>query len=155
MEAVLNSEWKVTVPEGFRVMDDAERGALNTIGAAPQWGARDPDRHMVISAAWKKSGFASLLLSSQEVAKKMEAAVRGPMQAYGYRLEGFLSEDAGGVKADGYRYTYTADDIGMTGESYSIKKGKNFYYLHTYYRTELAAESAAAVKELIGSSEWV
>ena len=56
MEALLNKEWKVTVPEGFHVMDDAERASLNTIGAAPQWGARDPDRHMVISAAWKKLG---------------------------------------------------------------------------------------------------
>ena len=77
------------------------------------------------------------------------------MQAYGYHLEGFLTEDAGGVKADGFRYTYTAQDIGMTGESFSIKKGKMFYYLHAYYRTELADESASVIRELFDSSEWV
>ena len=155
MKTVLNKEWRVTVPGGFREMDDVERGKLNTLEATPQWGAQDPDRHMVISVAWKKRGFASLLVNSQEVAKKMEAAVRGPMQAYGYHLEGFLTEDAGGMKADGFRYTYTVQDIGMTRESYSIKKGKTFYYLHIYYRTELANENASVIRELIGSSEWV
>ena len=53
------------------------------------------------------------------------------------------------------RYTYTAEDVGMTGESFSLKKGKTFYYLHAYYRTELAEESAAVIGEMLGSSEWI
>ena len=77
------------------------------------------------------------------------------MAAYGYALAGFLSEDAGGVPAEGYRYTYTTEDVGMTGESFSLKKGKTFYYLHAYYRTELAEESASVIREMLSSSEWV
>ena len=89
MEIVLNKEWSVKAPDGFCEMDDAERGKLNALEAPPQWGAQDPDRHMVISVAWKKSGFASLLVNSQEVAKKMEAAVRGPCRLTGIILRGF------------------------------------------------------------------
>ena len=39
MEALLNKEWKVTVPEGFHVMDDAERAAMGARGRA--WIQRD------------------------------------------------------------------------------------------------------------------
>ena len=156
MEAkVLNQEWKLTVPDGFREMDEAEREGVTYLGGAPQWTITDPERHIVVSAAWKKSGLAALMLSSKEVAKRMEAGVRGPMAAYGYALAGFLSEDAGGVPAEGYRYTYTTEDVGMTGESFSLKKGKTFYYLHAYYRTELAEESASVIREMLSSSEWV
>ena len=79
---VLNQEWKLTVPDGFREMDESERGGVTYLGGAPQWTVTDPERHIVVLAAWKKSGLAALMLSPKEVAKKMEAGVRGPMAAY-------------------------------------------------------------------------
>ena len=152
---VLNGEWQVPVPDGFRELGSGEIARMNTVGEAPQWCAQDEARHIIVSAAWKKSGFAALMLSSKEVAQKMEASLRKAMQPYGYRPEGFVTADVGGLTADGFRYSYTAQGIGMSGESLSLKKGKTFYYLHCYCRTALAEESLSVIEEMLASSAWL
>ena len=87
---------------------------------------------------WKKTnGFVAKLLNTKDIVKKMEAGIRNPMQQYGYHLEEFLSLEAGGKNADGYRYSYTVQETGMSGESLCIKNKNTFYYIHCYYRTEL------------------
>ena len=123
---VLNNELKVAVPDGFHVMDKAELAKFNAYKELPDWSINDPERHIIISVSWKKSGFGALMLSSKEVAKKMESVLQKPMAAFGYKLQGFGSKKIGGAAADGFRYTYTAQDIDMVGESYSVKKGKTF-----------------------------
>ena len=152
---LLNEELKLPVPDGFHMMDEAELGKYKTLQAAPSWCITDPERHIIVSVAWKKSGLGALLLTSGEVAKKMEARLRKPMSPYGYRLQGFITETVGGVEAEGFRYSYTAQNIEMTGESFSLKKGKTFYYIHCYYRTERKDESSAVLQSIFHSSEWI
>ena len=152
---VLNQELKVVIPDGFHEMDEAERGKLNLYREAPDWCISDPARHIVLSVAWKRQSLASLLLSSREIADKMEKSIRKPMEPYGYKLEAFLQESFHGTPADGFRYSYTAQGIGMTGESFSVKHGKTFYYIHSYVRSALLEESLSVLRELYNFWEWL
>ncbi len=152
---ILNHELKAVIPDGFHEMDEAERGNLNFYNEVPALCVCDPDRHIILSAAWKKQALASMLLSSREIAEKMEKSFRKPMEPFGYRLEEFLEESIDGVAADGFRYSYTAEGVGMTGESFSFKKGKTFYYIHAYARTDLLDESLPVLRGILRSWEWV
>ena len=154
-QTVLNQELKVTIPDGFHEMSEAEHGNLNLLKEAPDWCISDPDRHILLSVAWKKQSLASMLLSSGDVAENMEKSLRKPMAAYGYKLEGFLEESLDGTTASGFRYSYTAQGIGMTGESFSVKKGKTFYYIHCYLRSEFLEESLPVLKEIFASWKWL
>ena len=154
MQTVLNQSLKLSLPEGFRQMDDAELKQLSHPAGAPQWAAKDPDRHMIISIAWKKNGFAALLLNAQEVAKKMESKMSSLMASYGYARQRFLEADLGGEKASGFLYTYTAQGTPMAAETLSVKKGKTFYYIHCYMRDALLTESLNALDEILASAKW-
>lgn len=145
---LLNNELEIRVPDGFRAMREEELAKLKFYEEKPELCITDPDRHIIIAAAWKKSGFAALLLSAKEVSKKMESAVAKAMQPYSYALETFLTEEIGGEKAEGFRYLYEAQDIRMIGESFSVKKGKVFYYIHCYLREELREESIRTIREM-------
>ena len=152
-KVLLNQELTITIPDGFRQMTEEELRSQNLYKEPPKWCITDPARHIVVSAAWKKSTFASLMISSEEVAKKMENEIRTAMTPYGYQLEGFISEEAGGHTLDGFRYSYTAQGIEMTGETFSVKKDRTFYYIHCYMRTALREESIPVIRELFRSFE--
>ncbi|MBQ1467757.1 MAG: hypothetical protein IIZ27_04700 [Solobacterium sp.] len=154
MDEVLNQELMISVPEGFHVMSEEELSKLNHYGQIPNWCVSDPDRHIILSVSWKKSGFASLLLNTAEVAKKMEGEIHRLLASYGYTLKEFISEDIGGISADGFRYSYTAQNVPMIGESLSVKKGKVFYYIHGYLREELQEESLRTLEEIFRTCHW-
>ena len=124
----LNNELTLTYPSGFHVMGKEELEKHQYFGEPPAWSISDPERHMMISIAWKKTnGFVAKLLNTRDIVQKMEAGIRTPMQQFGYQLEGFLSLEAGGKNADGYRYSYTVQETGMTGESLCIKNKNTFF----------------------------
>ena len=152
---LLNNELEITLPEGFRDMTPEEMAGLNVYKEAPGVSVKDPDRHIVISAAWKKSGLAALMLSAKEVAKKMESTLRGAMKPYGYVLDSFITENIGKETAEGFRYRYTAQNIRMVGETLSVKKGRTFYYIHCYLREELREESLQTLEEIFQSARWL
>ena len=154
-EAVLNEELVINIPEGFHELGVAELESINHYGNVPDWCISDPDRHMILSISWKKNGLAAMLLSSKDVAKKMETELKRLMAAYNFETQGEVKEDVGGLKADGFRYSYKAQSIDMAGETLSIKKGKMFYYIHCYMREELLHESRQVLKEILKSARWM
>ena len=141
------------IPEGFRAMSDEELSGLNHYSEKPEWCILDPDRHIMLSCARRKSGFAARLLKAKEVAKNMEKQIARSMKAYGYELTGFVSEELGGEVADGFVYTYTAQDIAMAGEALSLKKDNLFYYLYAYWRRE-GEDVRPVLKEIFRSFKW-
>ena len=153
--ALLNNELTISVPDGFHVMDDEELGKLNSYGEKPGWCITDPDRHITVSIAWKKGAVASFLLSSREIAKKMDMSLQKMMAPYGYERQMFVQEDLGGRDAFGFLYSYDVQEIGMSGESLSAKNGKTFYYVHCYMRRELLEESLPVLKKIFESCRWV
>lgn len=150
----LNRELTVTIPDGFHEMDDAELSKLNLYKEAPDFCISDAIRHITVTVAWKKSLLGSMVLKGPEVAKKMEAEIRKPMEAFGYSFREFVTVDVGGETADGFIYEYTAQERAMVGESFAIKKGKTFYYIHCYMRDELKDESMQVVDAFFRSFQW-
>ena len=150
-----NDALTISCPEGFHVLDEAERGKLNFIQDGPGGGISDPERHILISVGWKPfGGLSAMLLGIKDVAKSMEGRVRKPMQNYGYRLDGFVSGNVGNEKAEGFRYEYEADRIRMYAESYVVKYKKVLYFLHFYARRELKDESLEIWNEILLSAKW-
>ena len=151
---LLNDELALQVPEGFQELTREEVEGMSTVGAPPQWCARDSERHMILAAAWKKSSFASLMLTTKDLAKNMEKALSGQMVPYGYQLQGSLTQDLGGIEARGILYAYEAQGIGMACEALTLKKGKQFYYLYCYMRQELLEESLQTLRQILASAAW-
>ncbi len=148
----INREWKLSYPDGFHIMEDAERRRLNFIGGAGSVCLSDPERHIVVSAGEKQiNGFSALVLSGKDLAKNMEKQINKPMEPYGYHLEGFFTRQVGGKSAEGFRYTYMAQGIDMLGESYVVKNGKQLLYLHLYARDAQRDESLAVWNEMLRS----
>ena len=155
METItLNKELTLTFPDGFHVMDDEERSRLQFFASGAGECLSDPEKHIIVSAAWAFGGLASLLLNASDLAKGAESRISKPMAAYGYVLDGFPERQIGGVRACAYRYHYTVDSIGMNGETWVLKNRRTIYYLHFYYRAALAQESLPVVEEILGSARW-
>ena len=155
IEKILNNEMSISYPEGFHVMDKEELKGQQFLQEGPGWCISDPDRHIVVSAAWRKTnGLIARMLNTRDVAKNMSAQIRKPMQKFGFQLEGFLQKEMGGLRADGYLYQYVVQGTGMAGESFCIKKGSTFYYIHCYFRQALKDESLAVLEEIFQSVTW-
>ena len=156
MEISLNNEWMMTFPEGFRVLDENERGALRFIAAGEGACLSDPARHMLVTLGWKTvGGLTALVLNGKDLARSMEKHISAPIQPYGYRLEERRERPLGGGTAVGVRYRYRAQETDMLGESYVLKSGKTLYYYHLYARAALEKESLACWETLLDSVKHV
>lgn len=151
----LNGELTLSYPDGFHVMTEEELRKHKFFEGAPGFSIEDPDRHMILSVSWRQANpFVAMLAGTADVARNMEARIRKPMTKFGYKSEGFLKREIGGREADGFRYSYEVQGIGMSGESLSVKNGSCFYYIHSYYRTALKEESLAVLDEIFQNAGW-
>lgn len=152
---LLNEELLFSYQDGFREMGEEEIAKLSTDGNPPQFAVTDPDRHMIVTVGFKSiPGFSAMMLNEKELAKKMEPQIAKPMKPFGYQLEGFVTEQVGTKTAEGFRYSYTAQDVEMCGESLAAKQDKNLYYIHCYYRNALKEDSLAVLEEMLKNSSW-
>ncbi len=148
-ELLLNDALILSYPDGFHLMTEAERGGVDPAEDGPWIGLSDPEKHILVTAGWKQIGGLTALLVRGDLAKNMEKRVRGPMQPYGYRLEGFEKRTIAGETADGFRYSYRAQETDMIGESYALKREKTVYYFHFYARAALSSESLPVWEEML------
>lgn len=152
MDFICNDVLKMDLPEGFHVMDAEERSQMNSMGDGPFECLTDPDRHITIAIGWKAAGgLAGMLLNAKDMARNMETQIRRPMKAFGYRPEGFTERVTAGLRTYGFRYTYTAQEIPMLGESLVFKVDKCFYYLHLYTRDGLREASLPVWESILDS----
>lgn len=152
---VLNNELTLPCPDGFYVMDEEEIKTLAFIASGPGVCLKDPDRHIVVSAGYKKAGgLTARLLNQKDVATKSEGSIRDAMRAYGYLREGAGKREIGGLPADGFQYSYTAEETDMYGETYVLKKGKTFYYFHAYMRNAHKKGGQMVLDEILNGVVW-
>ena len=151
---ILNNDLLLPCPEGFRLMEDAERDSLQMIEKGPGIVLSDPARHMMISVGWKQpNGLALLLLSDGDLVKKTEQTVRKAMQPCGYRAEGptrHLNRVAG-LTMNGFRYGYTAQGVEMSAETCILRRKKTLYFFHCYVRAAQRDEGFALWESVLGS----
>ena len=151
----MNDTLKVFYPEGFHVMDESERSRLTAIAEGPMECLSDPERHSMITIGYKQIGaLTGMLLSAKDAAKSAESYVRKALKANNYRTIGFLTKKAGGETAEGYSFEYEAEGIPMCGETYVVKRGKAFYYLHFYTRTAYKDENLEIWNGMLASMVW-
>ncbi len=129
------ASWQIPILDGFHEMSESERSALHFAAEGEGVCLSDPKRHILISVgAQTINAFSALLLSTSDLAKNAEKQIARLMQSNGYRREQFVTRKIDGLHAEGYRYTYTAQSVGMTGETYVVKDGKTVIYFHVYVR---------------------
>ena len=88
-------------PDGFHIMTGEEFSKLNVYGGENGEGMSDPDRHIIVTVGYKPVGaLTGLIVSAKDAAKGMEARLKKPMQAYGYKLIGFCSKTVGNENAE-------------------------------------------------------
>ena len=151
----LNNEMNLQYPDGFKIMSEEELRKHKFYEEAPGFCINDPERHIVLSVSWRQANpFVAMLAGTADIARNMEAKIRKPMNKFGYHLEEFMTRQIGGKTADGYRYTYSVQDVGMVGESLSVKSGSNFYYIHSYFREELREESLKLLDQIFADVTW-
>ncbi len=152
---LLNDILRVPCPDGFHVMDDAERSNLEFIVEGPGVCLSDPERHIIVSIGYKKtSGFAAMLVSEKDAAKNMETQIGTALRSFGYRLDGFAARMIGGKTGTGSGYHYVSGDTGMYGESFVVKQGKVFYYFHYYTREALIDENFPVWSGFLSEIRW-
>lgn len=154
-QVILGDKLTLSYPDGFHVMDSAEKSSMQFFGGSTGECLSDPERHILIYIGWKPIGsMSSLLINAKDASKKMEASIRKPLQNYGYHLDGFAAKDVRGEQAEGFRYEYGSQGIDMYGESYAIKHERKLYYLNFYARRELLEESLDVWSMILSSAKW-
>ncbi len=150
-----HEEIVLPIPEGARVLDDAEMAALQKIAAGEGVCLRDDERHILISVGRKPVGMlTAALVDLPGLEKRLEQAIAAPMAAYGYRYDAPQTAAVGGQKAMGFSYRYTAEGTPMYGESYVLKNKKVIWYLHLYVREETREESLAVWRTFLSQITW-
>ena len=149
---VLNEVLEISYPDSFRIMTAEEISQLNYYKKAPNWCIKDEENHILINISWKKAGvLSSLILNEKDMIKSMDKCLSRQMQSYGYKSRGYKTEVISGKKAQAYSYTYEVGGTGMTGESISVKKGRMFYFIYTYARTENEETNAKIISDILAS----
>ena len=146
----------MNVPEGFRILSAEERSGMQILENGEGEILQDPDRHIMISAAWKKHGrLVGLLAGTKDAVCAMEKKIAAAMKPYGYECTGFLQEEIGGETAEAFRYRYTAEDTDMSAESLIVVHDGIHYYVHCYYRTAAEDESPALFRKILREVNWI
>ncbi len=153
-ELTVNNRFKLSCPEGFREMTEKEQKKLNMLGGGEALFLTSEEGHMVVSIGWKEvNAFAGLLLHMIRPVASVEANVSRAMAPYEYRKETALTRKIGGQAAEGFRYTYTAGDMPMAGESYVLRQGRMLTFFHVYLRDALREESLRQWNALLDAVE--
>ena len=151
----VNDHLTLACPDGFHVMDEAERKNLTFIAEGPCECITDPVRHILITVGCRTLGkLAAMLVSAKDAAGNMEAALREAMRRYSFRENGSAAIDLSGEKARGLSYGYVAHDTDMYAESYVAKRGKALYYLNFYVRETYRDRGLKTWEEFLSSAEW-
>ena len=149
-EIIISNRYAVPCPPGFRKLSGKELEKLSMLGEGSSECLKNEEQHVMVSIGWKEiNAFSGFLLRLIRPVKSVEASISRAMAPYGYRRETDLTRRIGGSRAEGFRFTYTAGDVPMIGESYVIQEGKNLVFFHGYMQAELRGESLQVWSSLL------
>ena len=153
-QMTIGKRFTLICPEGFRTLSEEEKDRVHAAsGADSLYLMREADR-MIVSAGWKEvNALAGILLHVFSPVASMEAAVNQSMAGYGFRRETRLTRQIAGQKAEGFRYTYTAGDNPMVGESYVIRQGRSLTFFHAYFAAALRDQALVRWNQLLDAVE--
>ena len=153
-DLLINNTYRLSYPESFFVMDPEERSRQNFLETGPGVCLSDPDKHILISIAWKKVGkLWYSLLKTKDLKKAMEACTVKPMQAFQIRTEEACEVTFCGIETGGFGFSYQVQDTDMAGRSYVMKDEGTLWYFHCYVREENREEGFRLFAEILASAE--
>lgn len=151
----INNTLTLSYPEGFYVMDPAEREKLPVVGKSDFASIKDPDRHILIAADFKPLGrLASMFMNARDAAGNTWETIRKPLRSCGLREYGAVCADMGGEQAEGFSYGYTVQGIDMFAQYLAVKRGKVIYALHFFVREALREEGLKIWNEILSALQW-
>lgn len=152
---VLNDRLVFAWPEGFEEMSAEDISKNSTPWGAPEFMIKDTERHIIVSAGYKRiNGFSAMMLSEKDAADQIKSELTKAMRNMDVHFDEAVNEKIGDQDSAGWRYGYTVQGIDMGAESIVFKDGKDLYYLHFYYRQALKAESLNVIAEMLKESSW-
>ena len=154
---IINETYSLQVPDTFEPMDGEDLRDLSRGSGDPfQWGMKDRENHVMVIAMWKRyPALLSLLADPKSLVKKNEQLTRKLYEGHGYRFLGFLSVRAGEERAEGYRFSYSAEGIAHTRTNFLIRDGKTIYAFIYAGREENADSDLAVFSRMMESLEYV
>ena len=154
-EQTINDAFTLQLPDTFELMSDKELGELSRGGGDPyQWGARDPERHVMLLALWKQySSFLAGASDPKAIAKKNEQLTKKVYEGHDYQFLGFTSLQVGEINAEGYSFSYRLGDITQVIQSFLIKDKKTVYTISCAGREENIDADSEMFQEVIKSLE--
>ncbi len=156
MENKRVKDLQISFEEGFRQLSEEEMKQARFINEGDEGVVmRDDEKHMVVSAAYKKvSGIALAFLKEEEIVENTQKQFEKMMQPFDYHLDEYVTKQ-GQMTLHGFEYTYLAQGTGMRGASFVIKDKKGLYYLHFYMREALKEESHQIMDAILESVDLV
>ena len=151
----IKGKMNISLPESFSPLDRSSRESMHFYGREPEMCMSDKDRYMLVIAGYQQLPLISrIMLKEGEVVRSMEKSCSLAMKDFNYKLQEFMSRQIGGKTASCFRYTYSAEEVPMEGESCFIRDGKLIYSLYVYYRKQLREESLTAWESILDSIKW-
>ena len=144
----------VTLPEGFEVIEHKELERLMDISYDCLWGVRDTGRHMMITVTWKDSSkLLTKLVNERGRAKQIDKNYARCRNGEAYRSDGIKERAVTGADApaSGFHFAYRVEDVDQEGEVWVFKRGIRCYTLVIYTRSEVAADNAAVLEDILAS----
>ena len=99
MVQITINQLQISCPEGFRELSSEEKAGLKFYMDRPGTCLANPEKHIIVTVGWVKSGLASMMISEKEAARKAEEKISKAMKANEYQPEGFQDYVLDGEKA--------------------------------------------------------
>ena len=124
----INGSVSVEIPESFHTMSSEELRRVFQDSGPERWGAWDRENHVMITVMWKVYPLLLAKLAGlKDVCRRNEQLSSKGYAGNGYQCEGFFSLSAGGLPAEGYRYSYSVGDVRQSAETVLVKKDRTIY----------------------------
>lgn len=151
----VDREWlTITLPEGFSPIELDELKTLMGINYDQMWGARDTERHALLTVSWKDSNkLLTNLVSEKALAKRVDENFARQYRKGGYQRTEHIERTIAGASApaQGFRFSYSVEGVAQEGEVLVFKRGIRCYTL-TYYTRSATAEATGPIYEgIVGS----
>lgn len=149
-QKMINDTIRIALPAGFHEMDPEEKKKVYAGSAViPEWCVRDPERHMLFSASWKRmNGILAAMACSMDGAKGLEKRMRIALRERNYRFGEYIRENLGDKKAFGFTFRYRGQEGELLNRTVMVRDGGCIYYLTSQIRAEGEKETKAVMDEI-------
>ena len=152
----INEVFTLQIPEGFEVLTEEDlRKMYRNVGDPFQWGVRDTENHVIITALWKQyPALLSWTLDLKAIVKKNEQLTGKVHAEHGYRFLEFFSTQCGDEKAEGYRFCYDREGMTLVCSNYLIRDGRTIYAFMCVGRKENMDADRETFSRIMESLEY-